>query len=76
MARVTKIVRIDDSLGVILPDGLLEEMGLGEGDELLVLFDGRDLKFTRRDPDLEKILDAFDAGRKQYHETLQKLADS
>jgi putative addiction module antidote len=75
MTRTIKIRRVGGSLGAIFPKDLLDELNLGEGDELIVTRHGTDLTLTRRDPDLEKVLSAFEEFRKQYHNTLQKLAE-
>lgn len=75
MNRTIKIRRVGSSLGAIFPKELLEEMQLGEGDELLVTRKGTDYALVRRDPDTEKLMAAFERGRKQYRTTLRKLAE-
>jgi len=75
MTRKIKIRRVGGSLGAIFPKDLLEELNVGEGDELVVLRNGTDITLARTDPDLEKVMDAFEVIRKRYHNTLQKLAE-
>jgi putative addiction module antidote len=75
MTRRIKIRRVGGSLGAIFPKDLLEELNVGEGDELVVLRNGTDITLARTDPDLEKVMDAFEVIRKRYHNTLQKLAE-
>ncbi len=75
MNRTIKIRRVGSSLGAIFPKELLEEMQLGEGDELLITRRGADFALLPRDPDTEKMLAAFERGRKQYRNTLRKLAE-
>lgn len=75
MTRTIKIRRVGGSLGAIFPKDLLEELNVGEGDELVVLRKGTDITLTRTDPDLEKVMNAFEVIRKRYHNTLQKLAE-
>jgi putative addiction module antidote len=75
MTRTIKIRRVGGSLGAIFPKDLLEELNVGEGDELVVLRNGTDITLARTDPDLEKVMDAFEVIRKRYHNTLQKLAE-
>lgn len=75
MTRTIKIRRVGGSLGAIFPKDLLEELKVGEGDELVVLRKGTDITLTRTDPDLEKVMAAFERGRKQYRNTLRKLAE-
>jgi putative addiction module antidote len=75
MTRNLKIRRVGGSLGAIFPKELLEELNVTEGDELTVLRRGTDFTLTKSDPDLDKIMDAFEVIRKRYHNTLQKLAE-
>lgn len=75
MTRKIKIRRVGGSLGAIFPKDLLEELNVGEGDELVVLRNGTDITLARTDPDLEKVMNAFEVIRKRYHNTLQKLAE-
>lgn len=75
MTRTLKIRRVGGSLGAIFPKELLEEMGVGEGDELVVMRRGADFAINRADSDTRKLLDAFEVVRKQYRNTLRKLAE-
>lgn len=75
MDRTIKIRRVGSSLGAIFPKELLDEMNLGEGDELVITRKGADYALTPRDPGQAKVLEAFERGRKQYRHTLRKLAE-
>jgi putative addiction module antidote len=75
MTHTIKIRRVGGSLGAIFPKDLLDELNVGEGDELVVIRNGRDLTVTPADPDMEKVLDAFQDFRKRYRNTLRKLAE-
>lgn len=75
MTRTIKIRRVGGSLGAIFPKELLDEINIREGDELIVTRNGPDLTLSPNDPNLQKILDAFERGRKQYRNTLRKLAE-
>lgn len=75
MNRTIKIRRVGGSLGAIFPKELLEEMQLGEGDELIITRRGADYALVPREPETEKLLEAFDSFRKQYRNTLRKLAE-
>lgn len=75
MNRTIKIRRVGSSLGAIFPKELLEEMQLGEGDELLITRNGTDYALVPREPETDKMLEAFDSFRKQYRNTLRKLAE-
>lgn len=52
MAETLKVRKVGNSRGVILPKSLLEEMGVGEGDDLFAVreADGS-LRLTPYDPD-------------------------
>lgn len=75
MTRTIKIRRVGGSLGAIFPKDLLDEMNVEEGDELVVGRNGTVITLSRSDPDLEKVMNAFEVFRKRYHNTLQKLAE-
>ena len=75
MTHTIKIRRVGESLGVILPKDFLDELYVGEGDELLVIRNGCELTITPADPKAEKVLDAFQDFRKRYRNTLRKLAE-
>lgn len=75
MTRTIKIRRVGGSLGAIFPKELLDEINVREGDELIVTRNGPDLTLSTGDPHLPKVLDAFEEFRKQYRNTLRKLAE-
>lgn len=75
MTLTIKIRRVGGSLGAIFPKELLDEINVREGDELIVTRNGPDLTLSPNDPNLQTILDAFERGRKQYRNTLRKLAE-
>jgi putative addiction module antidote len=70
-----KIRRIGNSLGVVLPKDLLAQLGVGEGDELVVTSaPERGLRLTRGEADLERQLEAARKGMERYHNALRELA--
>ena len=75
MAHTLKIRRIGGSLGAIFPKELLDEMNVGEDDELVVTRTDRGIALTPGDANLEKVMDAFEVFRKEYRNTLRKLAE-
>jgi antitoxin component of MazEF toxin-antitoxin module len=75
MAHHIKIRRIGGSLGAIFPKELLDEMHVGEGEELTVLREGSDFRLVPKTDDTAAFLDAFEHGRKKYRETLRRLAE-
>ena len=70
-----KVRRIGSSLGVILPVEILQNLHIGEGDELSVVLDRDGAKLTPLDPVFERTMQAFEEARKQYRDTLRKLAE-
>lgn len=75
MTRTIKIRRVGGSLGAIFPKDLLQELKVGEGDELVVTPADGGIALHPHDPDTDKILAAFERGREQYRNTLRKLAE-
>ena len=51
MVRPVKVRKVGASLGVVLPKGLLTELGLGEGDTLYPVRTAGGVELTRNDPD-------------------------
>jgi putative addiction module antidote len=74
MPHDIKIRRIGGSLGAIFPKELLDEMHIGEGEELTVLREGSGIRLVPKDPDLDSALEAFDEVRRQYRAVFAKLA--
>ena len=70
-----KVRRIGNSLGVVLPKALLAQLGVREGDELVVSAapDGT-MRVTPGNADLEEQLEAARRGMKRYRNALRELA--
>jgi putative addiction module antidote len=70
-----KVRKIGNSLGVVLPKETLAQLGVGEGDELIVseAHDGK-MHITRGDVDLDRQLEAARRGMKRYRDALRELA--
>jgi putative addiction module antidote len=70
-----KIRRIGNSLGVVLPKETLAQLGVGEGDELIVTNapDG-ELHLVRGNPALKRQLEAARKGMARYRNALRELA--
>jgi putative addiction module antidote len=73
MAR-TRIRKIENSLGVILPKSFLEKTNLGEGDEVYLTQIPEGFRITRTDPFDELWEEAFRNLNLQYGNTLRALA--
>ena len=70
-----KVRKIGSSLGVILPVEILQNLHVGEGDELSVVLDHDGAKLTPHDPVFEDGMKAFESFRKRYRNALRKLAE-
>lgn len=76
MSETLKVRKVGNSSGVILPKSLLEEMGLGEGDELFAVreADGS-LRLTPYDPEfadaVEDAREFMDSNRNAFRELAQ-----
>ena len=70
-----KIRRIGNSLGVVLPKDLLAQLGVGEGDELVVTnTPSRELHLAPSDDDFARQMAAAEEIMERYKNTLSELA--
>jgi putative addiction module antidote len=63
------------SVTATLPREMLERLQVGPGDRMFVIETERGVLLTPYDPDFDEALAAFQKVRKQYRNTLRKLAD-
>jgi len=70
-----KVRKIGNSLGVVLPKETLAQLGVGEGDELIVSESPNgEMRITRGDVELDRQLEAARRGMKRYRNALRELA--
>ena len=70
-----KVRKIGNSLGVVLPKETLAQLGVGEGDELIVSeAPNGEMRITRGEVDLDRQLEAVRRGMKRYRNALRELA--
>jgi putative addiction module antidote len=75
MMQHLKVRKIGNSLGVVLPKETLAQLGVGEGDELIVTnTPDRALRVTRGEVELDRQLEAARKGMKRYRNALRELA--
>jgi putative addiction module antidote len=74
MATTVKLRRIGNSLGVILPKELADQMQLAEGDTLHIIPDQDGARLTPYDPDFDDAMKAFARTRRKYKNALRTLA--
>jgi putative addiction module antidote len=69
-----QIQKIGDSLGVTLPQEVLQRLNVGEGDNLFVTKTDDSVQITGCDPNFAKAMKAYKKGSEQYKNSLRKLA--
>lgn len=69
-----KIRKIGNSLGVILPKQLIEELHLKTGDKITIERKGSNLELRPVDPEFEEWADAYDQLNTDYKDVLKALA--
>ena len=74
MAYKSKIRRVGNSLGILLPKELLEEMRVQEGDELSFDKTAGGYKVSASDPRFERLMAAYKDVASRYRNTFRELA--
>ena len=74
MAYKSKIRRVGNSLGILLPKELLEELRVGEGDELVFDKASGAYRVKPADPHFEKLMAAYKDVANRYRNTFRELA--
>ncbi|MEJ6602689.1 MAG: AbrB/MazE/SpoVT family DNA-binding domain-containing protein [Verrucomicrobiia bacterium] len=75
MSQHTKIRKIGNSLGVILPKETLAEMNVEEGQALYITkADDGSLRLAPSDEDFEKSMKVFEGLNRRYRNALNELA--
>ena len=74
MTKPLKIRKWGGSHGVVLPKRLLDELGVGEGDELFPVRTPTGIELTPYDPDFEQALEASRDFMQRYPNAMKKLA--
>ena len=69
-----KIRKVGNSLGVILPKQLIEELHLKTGDKVSIERKGSNLELRPVDPDFEEWADAYRQLNTDYKDVLKALA--
>jgi len=74
VAAVTRIRKIGNSLGVILPREELNRLHLSVGDDLTIVRTDKGLEISPYDPGFDMKLKAFERSRRKYRNALRELA--
>ncbi len=72
--RKLKVQRIGNSLGVVLPKEMLQELGVGEGDELIATRAQDAYLIGRRDEAFQRAMKIAEKGMNKYRNALRELA--
>jgi putative addiction module antidote len=74
MAATIKVRKIGNSLGVLLPKEVADQLHIAEGDTLHVVTDADGAHLTPYDPKFDAAMKAFDETRRRYRNALRALA--
>ncbi len=74
MAAKMKVRKIGNSLGLILPKEVADQLRVGEDDTVHYVVDTEGLHLTPLDPDFEAAMEAFGQTRRKYRNALRTLA--
>jgi putative addiction module antidote len=74
MSKKLKIRKIGNSLGVILPKEVLDEMCVEEGDALDYQASKSELRLVANDPNFAKEMEVFKSLSRRYRNALKELA--
>jgi antitoxin MazE len=74
MVATVKLRKIGNSLGLILPKEVADQMHVSEGDTLHVVTDANGAHLTPYDPNFDAAMDAFEQTRRKYRNALRALA--
>lgn len=69
-----KIEKVGESLGIVLPQEILEELNLKEGDRLSATKTSEGLQLAAGDSELEKAMAIYRKGSEKYKNALRELA--
>lgn len=69
-----KVRKVGNSLGVILPQSVLDELNLAEGGEFTLTKSPEGFRLTSYDPDFKAKMEIAREGMAKYRNTLRELA--
>jgi len=71
----TKLRAVGKSTGLILPKEMLDELHLGQGDEVYLRRENGHFVLSPYDPEVEAQIEAARQGMAQYRNTMKALAE-
>ena len=72
---VLKVTNVGNSVGVILPDEILERLQVKTGDTIYAIETRNGIELTPNNPDLAQQMQFAERVMQEDHEALQKLAE-
>lgn len=75
MATAITLRKTGGSISATLPKSVAERLNVSAGDTVFLVETDRGVLLTPYDPDFEDSVAAFEQVRKQYRNTLRKLAE-
>lgn len=72
---VLKITNIGDSVGVILPEEILERLRVKRGDTLYAVETKNGIELTTNDPAVAEQMEVAERVMREDHEALRRLAE-
>jgi antitoxin MazE len=75
MVREITLRQAGGSVTATLPKDIADRMHVGPGDRLFVIETDRGVLLTPYDPEFDAAAEAFEEVRRQYRNTLRKLAE-
>jgi putative addiction module antidote len=69
-----KIQKIGDSLGITLPEEVLQQLNVGEGDKVFLTETSDGVQITVCNPEFEKAMKAYRKVSQKYKNALRELA--
>lgn len=75
MTKVITLRKTGGSVSATLPKTMAERMNVSAGDKVFLVETDRGILLTPYDPEFQDAVDAFEHVRRQYRNTLKKLAE-
>lgn len=69
-----KIHKIGDSLGITLPKEVLEQLNVGEGDNVFLIETAAGIQLSAYDPEFERAIKIYRKTSQKYKNALRELA--
>jgi antitoxin MazE len=75
MVKEITLRQVGGSMSATLPKDMMDRLHVGPGDRMFVIETDRGVLLTPYDPSFDAAMEAFGQVRRQYRNTLRKLAE-